>query len=200
MIMAKAMLTNMARASGSCSIDPRVRIGHVHLKVANIERSLAFYRDLLGLQLTGRAGDDAAFLSAGSYHHHLAINAWESRGGSAPPRGTTGLYHVAFLYPDRAALGDALRRLNAAGASIEAAHDHGVGEAIYLRDPDGNGIELCWDRPESEWPRHADGSLKLVAMPLALDDLAAEEAPSGGRRRVGGSAPPIDNKATALGD
>jgi len=157
------------------SIDPRVDIGHVHLKVSDIDRSLAFYRDILGFDLTQRMAGQAAFLSAGGYHHHLGLNTWESRGGSSPPPGTTGLYHVAIRYPDRRTLGDALRRLADARWPIEGATDHGVSEAIYLRDPDGNGIELYRDRPEEEWPRSADG--KGVAManaPLDLDALLQE--------------------------
>jgi catechol 2,3-dioxygenase len=156
------------------TIDPRVDIGHVHLKVADIDRALAFYRDVLGFDVTQRYGDEAAFISAGGYHHHLALNTWESRGGSPPPAGTTGLYHVAIRYPDRATLGNALRRLAEAEVPISGATDHGVSEAIYLRDPDGNGIELYRDRPEEEWPRGADGSLAMVNAPLDLEALLAE--------------------------
>ena len=152
-------------------IDPGTRIGHVHLKVADLERALGFYRDVLGFQVTQRYGDQAVFLSAGGYHHHIGLNTWESRGGSPPPRGTTGLYHVAILYPTRAALADALRRVVAAGIEIEGASDHGVSEAIYLRDPDGNGIELYRDRPEAEWPRQPDGSLDMTTGPLDLREL-----------------------------
>ncbi len=158
------------------AIDPRVRVGHVHLKVASIERSLAFYCGVLGFGLQGQLGDEAAFVAAGGYHHHLAINTWESRGGSPPPRSSTGLHHVAFVYPTRAALADALRRLRDAAIALTGASDHGATEALYLRDPDGNGVELYWDRPEDEWPRHADGSLKLVNDPLNVDDLAAVAA------------------------
>jgi catechol 2,3-dioxygenase len=157
-------------------IDPRVDIGHAHLKVADIERALAFYRGVLGFEITQRMGDSAAFLSAGGYHHHIGLNTWESRGGPAPAPGTTGLYHVAIRYPDRSALGDALRRLDAAGIPLDGAADHGVSEALYLRDPDGNGIELYWDRPRSEWPRAADGSLQMVTERLNLADLRAEGA------------------------
>lgn len=153
------------------SIDPAVRVGHVHLKVADLERAIAFYRDVLGFELTQRFGGQAAFLSAGGYHHHIGLNTWESRGGSPPPRGTTGLFHVAFLYPTRSALGTALRRLRAAGVRLSGAADHGVSEALYLDDPDGNGIELAWDRPESEWPREADGSLRMVTRPLDIEGL-----------------------------
>lgn len=152
-------------------IDPGVRIGHVHLKVSDIERALAFYRDVLGFQVTQRYGAGAVFLSAGGYHHHIGLNIWESHGGSAPPRGTTGLYHIAILYPTRAALADALRRLRDAGVPLEGAADHGVSEALYLRDPDGNGVELYRDRPREEWPRTPDGGVDMVTLPLDLDDL-----------------------------
>lgn len=150
-------------------IDPRVRVGHVHLRVSDIERSLAFYRGILGFQVTMSLGDDAVFLAAGDYHHHLALNTWESRGGAAPPAGATGLHHVAFLYPTRAALAAAWRRLRAAGVELTGARDHGGSEALYVRDPDGNGVELYWDRPQREWPRHPDGTLKLVNTPLDVD-------------------------------
>jgi catechol 2,3-dioxygenase len=152
-------------------IDPGTRIGHVHLKVADIERALAFYRDVLGFEVMQRYGTQAAFVSAGGYHHHIGLNTWESRGGNPPPRGTTGLYHVAILYPTRAALADALRRVLAAGIPIDGASDHGVSEAIYLRDPDGNGIELYRDRPPEEWPRTADGSLAMTTAALDLAEL-----------------------------
>src|SRR6195256_6096853 len=137
-------------AGDTSPIDNRVRIGHVHLKVADLERSLAFYRDVLGFELMQQLGNAAAFLSAGGYHHHIALNTWESLGGSPPPPGTTGLYHLAILYPTRAALGDALRRLKAAGIPLDGASDHGVSEALYLRDYDQNGVELCWDRPREQ--------------------------------------------------
>src|ERR687883_773015 len=140
------------------AIDAGADIGHVHLKVSDIERALAFYRDVLGFDLQQRFGDSAAFVSAGGYHHHIGLNTWESKGGSPPPRGATGLYHVAIRYPDRAQLADALHRLVAARWPIDGATDHGVSEAIYLRDPDGNGIELYRDRPEDEWPRSSDGT------------------------------------------
>jgi catechol 2,3-dioxygenase len=155
------------------SIDPRVRIGHVHLKVADLERSLKFYRDVLGFNVTQRMGSSAAFISAGGYHHHIGLNTWESRGGSPPPPGTTGLFHIAILYPERYLLADALRRLIAANIPLEGASDHGVSEALYLRDPDDNGVELYWDKPESKWPRNADGSLAMVTERLDLDDLLA---------------------------
>jgi catechol 2,3-dioxygenase len=156
------------------SIDPRVDIGHVHLKVADLDRSLAFWRDVLGFEETTRYGDQAAFLSAGGYHHHIGLNTWESRGGPQPAPGTTGLFHAAIRYPDRAMLADALRRLIEAGVPIDGASDHGVSEAIYLRDPDGNGVELYRDRPREEWPRTADGDLAMVTLPLDLRALLAE--------------------------
>ncbi|MFN8830831.1 MAG: VOC family protein [Labrys sp. (in: a-proteobacteria)] len=152
-------------------VDPGVRIGHVHLKVADLDRSLAFYCGVLGFDLIQRYGAQAAFVSAGGYHHHIGLNTWESRGGSPPPRGTTGLYHVALLYPTRAALADALRRLAAAGIQLDGASDHGVSEALYLTDPDGNGLELYWDRPEAEWPRDGQGHLRMVTERLDLQGL-----------------------------
>ena len=155
-------------------IDPAVRIGHVHLKVADLKRSLDFYCGVLGFQLMQRYGTQAAFISAGGYHHHIGLNTWESAGGKPPAAGTTGLYHVAILYPSRAALGDALRRLERAGIQLEGASDHGVSEAIYLRDPDGNGIELYRDRPQQEWPRSTDGSVVMVTEPLDVAALLAE--------------------------
>jgi catechol 2,3-dioxygenase len=158
------------------SLDPRVDIGHVHLKVSDIDRALAFYRDILGFDMMQRIGDQAAFISAGGYHHHLGLNTWESRGGSPPPSNTTGLYHVAIRYPDRAQLGNALKRLVEAGWPIGGATDHGVSEAIYLRDPDGNGIELYRDRPEAEWPRAEDGGLSMISAPLDLQALLSEAA------------------------
>lgn len=152
-------------------IDPSTRIGHVHLKVADIERALDFYCGVLGFELTLRHGSQAAFISAGAYHHHIGLNTWESLGGQPPPAGTTGLYHFAILYPTRAALSDALRRLMSADIHLDGASDHGVSEALYLRDPDGNGVELCWDRPQERWPRKPDGSLAMVTQRLNLDDL-----------------------------
>jgi catechol 2,3-dioxygenase len=154
-------------------IDPGVRIGHVHLKVADLARALDFYCGVLGFQLMQRFGAQAAFISAGGYHHHLGLNTWESQGGRPPPAGATGLYHVAILYPNRAALADALRRLRGAGIPLEGAADHGVSEALYLRDPDENGVELYRDRPREEWPRTADGGLAMHTHPLDLDDLLA---------------------------
>jgi len=156
------------------AIDPQVDIGHVHLKVSDLDRAIAFYRDVLGFDLQQRMGSEAAFLSAGGYHHHIGLNTWESKGGSPPPPGTTGLYHVAIRYPTRAALADALRRLVDAGIPLSGASDHGVSEALYLRDPDGNGIELYRDRPEGEWPREPDGTLAMVSIPLDLQGLLAE--------------------------
>lgn len=156
------------------AIPPGTRIGHVHLKVADIERSLRFYRDVLGFQVMQRYGRDAVFLSAGGYHHHIGLNTWESSGGSPPPAGTTGLYHVAILYPTRAALAQALRRLADAGVPLTGAADHGVSEALYLDDPDGNGVELYWDRPESVWPRTHDGQLAMFTRRLDLAALSNE--------------------------
>lgn len=155
-------------------IDPRVDIGHVHLKVSDLERALGFYSGVLGFELTQRYGRGAAFVSAGGYHHHIGLNTWESEGGSPPPPNVTGLYHLAIRYPDRPALADALRRLREAGVPLEGASDHGVSEAIYLRDPDGNGLELYRDRPRSEWPRGADGELAMTTRPLDLRALLAE--------------------------
>jgi len=158
-------------------IDAGVRIGHVHLKVADLDRALAFYCGVLGFELTQRMGKSAAFVSAGGYHHHIGLNTWQSAGGSPPPEGTTGLYHLAILYPTRAELADALRRVVKAGIPLEGASDHGVSEAIYLRDPDGNGVELYWDRPKDQWPRAADGTVAMYTHPLDLDALL-KEAPT----------------------
>jgi catechol 2,3-dioxygenase len=158
-------------------IHPETRIGHVHLKVADLERAIAFYRDVLGFELTQRYGAQGVFLSAGGYHHHIGLNTWESLGGAPPPRGSAGLYHFAILYPDRASLADALRRVLAAGVELEGAADHGVSEAIYLRDPDGNGVELYCDRPKSEWPKTAHGDLNMVTKPLDLDALLTLSSP-----------------------
>jgi catechol 2,3-dioxygenase len=158
-------------------IDPQVRIGHVHLKVSDLERSLGFYCGVLGFELMQRWGTDAAFISAGGYHHHIGLNTWESLGGSPPPPGSTGLFHVAILYPDRARLGDALRRLLAAKIPLEGASDHGVSEALYLRDPDQNGLELYRDRPKDEWPHNPDGSIAMGTRPLDLDALLRYSGP-----------------------
>jgi catechol 2,3-dioxygenase len=155
-------------------IDPRVDIGHVHLKVSDIDRALGFYRDVLGFEEFARMGDQAAFISAGGYHHHIGLNTWESKGGSPPPPGTTGLYHVAIRYPDRPALGAALKRVVDAGVPLSGASDHGVSEAIYLRDPDDNGIELYRDRPREEWPKGSDGEFTMFTQPLDLSSLLAE--------------------------
>jgi len=164
---------NIQRAQ---SVDANVRIGHIHLKVADLDRALKFYHDVLGFEITQRFGHQAAFLSAGGYHHHIGLNTWESSGGSPPAPGTTGLYHFAILYPTRATLADALRRLVSAGIEIEGASDHGVSEAIYLRDPDGNGLELYCDRPPAEWPRRANGELAMTTQPLDLESLLDELA------------------------
>jgi len=155
-------------------INPGVRIGHVHLKVADVDRALAFYCGVLGFELTQRIGPQAAFISAGGYHHHIGLNTWESRGGPPPPQGTTGLYHLAILYPTRAELADALRRLIEAKIPLEGASDHGVSEALYLRDPDDNGVELYWDRPKEAWPRASDGGLAMFTRRLDLANLLAE--------------------------
>ena len=164
-------------------VDPGVRIGHVHLKVADLDRALAFYCGVLGFELMQRYGTEAAFLSAGGYHHHIGLNTWESRGGSPPAPGSTGLFHTAILYPTRAALADALRRVTAAGIRLDGASDHGVSEALYLRDPDENGVELCWDRPPEQWPRTPEGELAMFTRRLDLGSLLQEgaEAQSEGR-------------------
>ena len=156
-------------------IDSGVRIGHVHLKVADLERSLRFYCGVLGFELMQRYGGQAAFVSAGGYHHHIGLNTWDSLGGSPPPRRSTGLYHLAILYPNRAALADVLRRLLSGGIPLDGASDHGVSEALYLRDPDDNGLELYWDRPREEWPRTANGELTMFTHHLDLQDLLKEE-------------------------
>jgi catechol 2,3-dioxygenase len=160
------------------SIDPRVDIGHVHLKVADLDRALGFWRDVLGFEETARLGDQAAFVSAGGYHHHIGLNTWESKGGSPPPRGTTGLYHVAVRYPGRNELADALRRVLRAGIPLEGASDHGVSEAIYLRDPDDNGVELYRDRPREEWPRDERGEYTMFNAPFDLQRLLDESPES----------------------
>jgi catechol 2,3-dioxygenase len=156
------------------SIHPATRIGHVHLKVADLERALGFYRDVLWFEVTQRMGRQAAFLSAGGYHHHVGLNTWESAGGRPPAPGTTGLYHLAILYPTRAELGDALRRVVKAGIALDGASDHGVSEALYLRDPDENGVELYWDRPVEEWPRREEGELAMFTKSLDLESLLQE--------------------------
>ena len=164
----------MKNSAATPPIDPRVGIGHVHLKVTDLDRALAFYQGVLGFELTQRFGRSAAFLSAGGYHHHIGLNTWESAGGSPPPAGATGLYHVAILYPTRAALADALRRLIAAGIRLDGASDHGVSEALYLRDPDQNGVELYWDRPKEQWPRTPAGEVAMFTHPIDLAGLLAE--------------------------
>jgi len=156
------------------SIPAQTRIGHVHLTVSDLDRALAFYRDVLGFEVTSRYGRDAVFLSAGGYHHHIGLNTWAGRGAPAPAQGTTGLYHFAILYPDRKTLAGAVRRVLAAGVPLEGASDHGVSEAIYLRDPDGNGVELYRDRPEQEWPRGPNGSIAMHTRALDLENLLAE--------------------------
>ncbi len=155
----------------SSPIIPGARIGHVHLKVADLDRALGFYCDILGFELMQRLSSGAAFISAGGYHHHIGLNTWESKGGHPPPPGTTGLFHTAILYPTRPALADALHRVMNAGIQLDGASDHGVSEALYLRDPDENGVELYWDRPEAQWPRKPDGSLAMFTHRLDLDDL-----------------------------
>ena len=171
--MTKPLSQDAAGQPAARPIHPGVRIGHVHLKVADLERALAFYCGVLGFELMQRYGTQAAFVSAGGYHHHIGLNTWESQGGSPPPPGTTGLYHVAILYPTRAALADALIRLSEAGIPLQGASDHGVSEALYLSDPDGNGIELYFDRPQDQWPRTADGELQMVTRRLDLQNLLA---------------------------
>jgi catechol 2,3-dioxygenase len=165
----------MNQPSNPKPVDPRVCIGHVHLKVADLERALKFYTGVLGFELMQRFGAQAAFVSAGGYHHHIGLNTWESQGGPPPPPGTTGLYHVAILYPTRAALADAVRRVLAAGVELDGAADHGVSEAIYLRDPDGNGLELYRDRPREQWPRTPGGELAMFTRALNMDGLLAEK-------------------------
>jgi len=169
-----AFATIKEQASSARPIAAGASIGHIHLKVAQLERAIAFYRDVLGFELMERFGRNAAFLSAGGYHHHIGLNTWESQGGQPPPVGATGLYHAAILYPTRSDLADALRRLLAHGVRIDGASDHGVSEAIYLRDPDGNGLELYWDRPREQWPRNADGSLAMFTETLNMESLLAE--------------------------
>jgi catechol 2,3-dioxygenase len=161
-------------AEAMAIIDPRTDIGHVHLKVADLDRAIGFYRDVLGFELMQRMGDQAAFLSAGGYHHHIGLNTWESAGGPPPPPGTTGLFHFAVRYPTRAELARAVRRLVEADVRIDGASDHGVSEAIYLRDPDQNGVELYCDRPKEEWPHTGDGGVAMFTAPLDLQSLLAE--------------------------
>ena len=157
----------------SAPVAPGTRIGHVHLKVADLDRAIAFYSGVLGFEIMQKYGTQAAFLSAGGYHHHIGLNTWESKGGTPPAPGHTGLYHTAILYPTRRDLADALKRLMAANIPLDGASDHGVSQALYLQDPDGNGVELYWDRPEAEWPRDASGNLAMVTQRLDLEDLLA---------------------------
>lgn len=166
--------TSTAASSSFRSVAAGTRIGHVHLKVADLDRALGFYRDVLGFELMQRYGDQAAFISAGGYHHHIGLNTWESQGGKPPAPGTTGLFHTAILYPTRSALADALHRVLEAGITLDGASDHGVSEALYLRDPDENGVELYRDRPEAEWPRHPDGTLAMFTHRLDVDALLRE--------------------------
>jgi catechol 2,3-dioxygenase len=158
-------------------ISPEVRIGHVHLKVADLDRSIAFYSGILGFNVTQRFGKSAAFLAVGDYHHHIGLNTWESEGGRPPPENSTGLYHTAIVYPSRRDLADALQRLHRAGVKVENVADHGVSEALYLKDPDGNGVELYWDKPRDQWPRAADGSLQMYTQSLDLNVLLKELQP-----------------------
>ena len=164
------------QSAARAPIDPRVSIGHVHLKVADLDRALDFYCGVLGFQVTQKYGRGAAFISAGGYHHHIGLNTWESLGGSPPPLRSTGLYHLAILYPTRAQLADALRRVLKAQIPLDGASDHGVSDALYLRDPDDNGVELYWDRPPEQWPRTADGALAMYTQPLDLAKLLAESS------------------------
>ena len=164
-------MSNEIESTPSASIDPATVVGHVHLKVADLQRSIRFYSDVLGFEVMQRMGSTAAFLGAGGYHHHIGLNTWESSGGSPPPTASTGLYHVAFRYPDRAALAIAFRRLVESSVPLEGAADHGVSEALYLRDPDGNGVELYYDRPREAWPRDPDGGLQMYTRALDLEDL-----------------------------
>ena len=179
--MVRGVISRVKAEETAKPIHPEVRIGHVHLKVADIERAIAFYRDVLGFELMQRYGRQAAFLSAGGYHHHIGLNTWESQGGSPPPPRATGLYHLAILYPTRVELADALQRLIKAGIELEGASDHGVSEALYLRDPDCNGVELYWDRPKEQWPRTADGELNMTTEPLDLKSLLKEAPAATGR-------------------
>ncbi|BCM92898.1 catechol-2,3-dioxygenase [Abditibacteriota bacterium] len=165
----------IGQAAASPPIHPGTRIGHVHLKVADLNRSLDFYRGILGFELIQRYGSSAAFISAGGYHHHIGLNTWESLGAAPPPPHSTGLYHLAILYPTRAALADALRRLLSANWALDGASDHGVSEALYLSDPDKNGVELYWDRPQAEWPHTASGELAMFTRALDLENLLREK-------------------------
>jgi len=170
-IICEAKLSFLSKCMKQDIAPAGLRIGHVHLKVSDLTRSLAFYRDVLGLSVTQHYGSQAVFLSAGGYHHHIGLNTWESRDGAMPAPGTTGLYHVAFLYPTKPDLARAVKKVLGAGVDLEGAADHGVSLAIYLRDPDGNGVELYWDRPPAEWPRDAQGQLSMTTDPLNLSEL-----------------------------
>lgn len=172
--MLKKSVAEQRETSPSGAIDPGVTIGHVHLKVADLDRALEFYSGVLGFELIQRLGNSAAFISAGGYHHHIGLNTWESKGGAPPPRGTTGLYHVAIRYPTRAALADAFRRLEMAGIQLDGASDHGVSEALYLHDPDENGLELYVDRPREQWPHGGEGSVDMYTRALDLQGLLRE--------------------------
>jgi catechol 2,3-dioxygenase len=182
--MEMAAPKNNPPSSAAYVVDPRVRIGHVHLKVADLQRALRFYSGVLGLEVMQRYGDGAVFLSAGGYHHHIALNTWESLGGSPPAAGTTGLYHTAIVYPTRAALATALRRVLAAKIPLQGAADHGVSESIYLNDPDENGVELYCDKPKEKWPRAADGALEMYTRRLDLHELL-RETPEGSEMESG---------------
>jgi catechol 2,3-dioxygenase len=170
------------------AVDPNVRIGHIHLKVADLERAIGFYHGVLGFDVTQRWGKQAAFLSAGGYHHHIGLNTWDSLGGSPPAPGTTGLFHTAILYPTRPALADALARVLAAGIKLDGAADHGVSHALYLRDPDQNGVELYWDRPREQWPRDSEGQLSMYTRALDVEALLAELPQGHTARRAGEGA------------
>lgn len=164
---------NIPEMAAQKSIHPEVRVGHVHLKVSDLDQAIVFYRDVLGFEVTQRMGQQAAFLSAGGYHHHVGLNTWESEGGAPAPKNSTGLYHAAFVYPTRRALAEALQRVLEADIDLQGAADHGVSEAVYLQDPDGNGIELYWDRPDSEWPRSEDGTISMYTRRLDVEALLA---------------------------
>ena len=183
-------MSDEASGQPGSEIHPDVVIGHVHLKVADLERALDFYCGVLGFELVQRYGKSAAFISAGGYHHHIGLNTWESHGGHPPPPNTTGLYHVAIKYPKRVSLADALRRLVASGIPLDGASDHGVSEALYLRDPDDNGVELYWDRPEAAWPRTADGELAMFTRPLNLQTLLESTDDKPAARRAAGLGRP----------
>jgi catechol 2,3-dioxygenase len=187
----------MDKVEGAGAVHPQTRIGHVHLKVADLDRAVHFYRDVLGFELQQRFGRSAAFLSAGGYHHHIGLNTWESKGGSPPPRGTTGLYHVAILMPNRRELARMVQRLVDHGISIDGASDHGVSEAIYLHDPDGNGLEIYVDRDRADWPRDPNGELRMVTEPLDFDSLMAELSDTGRQLAEDGQAAAVSDSDTS---